>query len=176
VIGADSLFHWPDFRARERALSVLMQVSGRTARGQKPGKVIIQTYDPKHPVLQTLMGKVTKADFLTEELGLREGLNYPPFSKLLRIHCESKDFPTVSGFIQKMADELRRTDSAMGGNLQVLGPVPSFIERVEQKHRFEIMLKSKEVPLLQKIGAIALERIQEEKSIDGFLDQDPSSF
>ena len=84
VLMADMLLKWPDFRASERALQTLIQVSGRAGRADLQGKVLIQGYDLDHPVLKILKGELSREVFIEEELELRKSLFYPPFSRFVR--------------------------------------------------------------------------------------------
>ena len=119
VVLADALFRWPDFRAPERALQVLKQVSGRAGRGERPGKVLIQTFQPDHPVIQVLQGKQTEADFLEQERELRQALGYPPFGRLAKLRFESTDQAVTVSRANAIAQHLAR--SSMSAEAQLLG-------------------------------------------------------
>ncbi|MGE5455230.1 MAG: primosomal protein N', partial [Methylocystaceae bacterium] len=84
VLAADGLFNLPDFRASERSYQLLSQVAGRAGRGSIPGQVIIQTYEPEHPVLQHITHH-DYAGFYRDEIQDRAQLSYPPFTRLLKV-------------------------------------------------------------------------------------------
>jgi primosomal protein N' (replication factor Y) len=148
VVMADALFRWPDFRAPERALQVLKQVAGRAGRGEKPGKVLIQTYQRNHPVIQVLEGQLGEDSFLETERQLRQALGYPPFGRIARIRVEHKDFreakdraTAIAKLIQPLADE-RKVD--------VLGPSEAFLEKAKGIFRWDLLIKATEVQNLQR--------------------------
>jgi primosomal protein N' (replication factor Y) len=147
VVLADALFRFPDFRAAERALQILTQVAGRAGRGELPGKVLVQTYSPEHPVLDVLSGKRTVDDFLEEERSLREALRYPPFGRIARIRIESPEAAEARARSQQLARELSAF-SAQG--LEVLGPSEAFLEKAKGIFRWDILLKSPRVALLHQ--------------------------
>ncbi len=157
VVMADALFRWPDFRAPERALQVLTQVSGRAGRGDKKGRVLIQTYDPDHPVLKVILGERETAEFLSEERQLRQDLGYPPFGRMARLRWESSDSATA----QSEATQAAQFVAAMGEQgLEVLGPSEAFLERAKNAYRWDLMLRSRGVSPLQK----AMRRIKNASS------------
>jgi primosomal protein N' (replication factor Y) len=152
VVLADGLFRWPDFRAHERALQVLRQVSGRAGRGVKPGRVLIQTFDPTHPVLSVLDNKVTDETFIESERMLRRELNYPPFGRLARFRFESPQKEQARQqalFISKEIEVLKES------SLQLLGPSEAFMEKVKGIYRWDLMIKSKDIKALRRaIGRV----------------------
>jgi primosomal protein N' (replication factor Y) len=154
VVLADALFRMPDFRAAEHALQVLTQVAGRAGRGSSPGRVLVQTYDPDHPVLKVLQGKTTEADFLDGERELRRTLGYPPFGRLARLRLESDSGAEARRRAEQVAEELLRKTVAPGGPVELLGPSEAFVEKVKNTYRWDILLKSSQVqPLLQAVHA-----------------------
>ena len=138
VVAADGLLHLSDYRAAERTFQTLTQVAGRCGRGDEPGKVIIQTYNPEHPVLHA----VTKHDyqeFITTELPEREVFNYPPYGKLILLRFSSLDAVRVEQVVAEIGILL--TDGAIGGGYEILGPAPATVMRVHNRYRWQIMLK-----------------------------------
>ena len=147
VMLADALFRWPDFRAPERAYQTLLQVAGRAGRGERPGRVLIQTYDPEHPVLQTLLGVRTESDFLESEREQRQVLNYPPFGRLARLRFESPDAREAQVRAEALARSLEAElpRLAQFGEIVLLGPSEAFLERAKGISRWDIVLRSKSV-------------------------------
>jgi primosomal protein N' (replication factor Y) (superfamily II helicase) len=138
VVAADGLLHLSDYRAAERTFQTLTQVAGRCGRGDEAGKVIIQTYNPEHPVLHA----VTKHDyqaFLAEELPEREVFNYPPYGKLILLRFSSLDEMTVQQTVAEIGKQL--TEAAIEGRYELLGPAPATVMRVNNRYRWQIMLK-----------------------------------
>lgn len=148
VILADALFRWPDYRASERAYQVLRQVSGRAGRGERPGRVLIQTYSPSHPVLRTILGEMDEASFLATERDLRRFLVYPPFGRIARLRFEAAQQGEARTRAEAVAAELARSIPA--GKVEVLGPSEAFLERAKGTYRWDLLLKAAEIGSLQK--------------------------
>jgi len=165
VVLADALFRWPDFRAPERAFQVLQQVAGRAGRGEKPGKVLVQTYDPEHVVIRTLQGQLGEEEFLEGERELRQVLGYPPFGRLARIRFESADREEVQRRAQLVANGLAKFAEPGGpfGEVEILGPSEAFLERAKGIYRWDILIKSRDVQGLQKALATAREACFKQK-------------
>ena len=137
IVAADGLLHRSDYRAAERAFQTLTQVAGRAGRGNLPGKVIVQTYSPEHPVI----GAVKTHDyqnFSTTELSQRAELNYPPYGNLILIKLSSIDPAEVERAAETLADLL--IDN-LGTEYEILGPAPANIMRVARRYRWQILLK-----------------------------------
>jgi primosomal protein N' (replication factor Y) len=157
VVLADALFRWPDFRAPERAFQILKQVSGRAGRGEKAGRVMIQTFSPTHPVLQVILGQVPESDFFDSERQLREVLGYPPLGRLARLRVETASradavqrTKAVLEYIQKrMMTELNPQQPGTR-TLELLGPSEAFLEKAKGIYRWDILIKSKTIRDLQK--------------------------
>jgi primosomal protein N' (replication factor Y) len=149
VLGADALTKFPDFRAAERAFQLLTQVAGRAGRKNKRGLVMIQAYDPTHPVVKDVLAN----DFLNfsqRELAERQEFRYPPFFRLIHLELRHKDPKTVNAAAVLFARMLREK---LGD--RVLGPVIPNIARVRGYFGQDIMLKlEKSGPLLVNSKAL----------------------
>ena len=148
VVLADALFRWPDFRAPERAYQILRQVSGRAGRGERPGRVLIQTYDADHPVLKVVRGEISEDDFLEGERELRQALNYPPFGRMARLRFESAEAAEAKGRSEEVARRLQPLEAE--GRIELLGPSEAFLERAKGIYRWDLLLKSREIQALQR--------------------------
>lgn len=137
VVAADGLLYHSDYRAAERAFQTLAQVAGRAGRGDEPGKVIIQTYSPEHPVIQAVRHHNYQG-FIEMELPQRESLNYPPYGKLILIRLSGLDGVEVQQTAEILADTCIEMLGSMG---EVLGPAPASIMRVARRYRWHILLK-----------------------------------
>jgi len=149
VILADALFRWPDFRSPERAYQVLKQVAGRAGRGDRPGKVLVQTYDPDHSVIQVLTGKLDEETFLEGERELRQALHYPPFGRLarLRFECPSREDARVRS--QNVAHALAEAFYGQEWPV-VMGPSEAFLERAKGIYRWDLLIKAPDVERLHR--------------------------
>ncbi len=135
VLGADALTKFPDFRAGERAFQLLTQVAGRAGRKNKRGNVLIQAFDPKHPVVQ----EVLNGDFLgfvERELKERKEFKYPPYYRLIHLELRHKEPKVVNEAAAFYAKILRQK---LGD--RVLGPVIPNIARIRSYFGQNIMLK-----------------------------------
>ncbi len=135
VLAADSLVRFPDFRAGERAFQLLTQVAGRAGRKTKRGQVLIQAYDPKHPVVQEVISHDFNS-FIRRELAERQEFHYPPYYRLIHLELRHKDPQTVNAAAAWFAAALREK---LGE--RVLGPVIPNIARVRGAFGQDIMLK-----------------------------------
>jgi primosomal protein N' (replication factor Y) len=137
IISADTMLHLPDYTAAERTYQLLSQVSGRAGRGDRAGRVFIQTYTPTHPAITAAAVGDFDA-FATTELAERRALNYPPYVYLLKLtiaHTTREDALAE-------ATTLARTLQSQAG-LAVIGPAPAFIEVQTRKYHWIITVKSK---------------------------------
>lgn len=139
VVLADLALNIPDFRCTERTFQLLTQVAGRAGRGDKPGRVLIQTYAPFHYSIRAARDQ-DYARFMRRELQLRRELMYPPFARMAMVRVEGQIAQRVSEIAAKVAASLARF--AMPDSLRVLGPAPAPIERIKQRYRWQVMVKS----------------------------------
>jgi primosomal protein N' (replication factor Y) len=136
VVSADGLLNLADYRAAERTFQTLTQVAGRAGRGDDPGRVIIQTYSPQHPVIQTVK-RHDYESFAHTELEQRAALQYPPYGHLILLRLSGLDAADVEHTAEELADRL----SVAGSGYEILGPAPASIMRVARRYRWQILLK-----------------------------------
>lgn len=136
ILAADGLLNLQDFRASERAFQTLLQVAGRAGRGDEPGRVILQTYSPEHPVIEAVQRQEYEP-FVVAELQQREALNYPPYGKLALLRFSAVN-PVA---VQKAAERVAQALSQSAPEYELLGPAPATILRVAGRYRWRILLK-----------------------------------
>lgn len=169
VVLADSLFRFPDFRAVERAYQVLTQVAGRAGRHEIPGRVLIQTFDPDHPVLKVLTGEKTAKDLLEGERDARKLLGYPPMGRVCRLRVEDRDqevsFSKSAHLALALKDALKTREDRTKevGHTEILGPSEAFMEKVAGVYRWDIWIKSKSVEELSPLMEAAQEWMRAQK-------------
>lgn len=145
VISADVGLNLPDFRASERTFSLLTQVAGRAGRGHIPGLVIIQTYNPDHPTIQSAKTQDYNA-FYTQEIVFRKELNYPPFTHIVNIVIKGKNEEETIKLAQIIGSHLRTTQDK---TILILGPAPCPLTKIKEEYRWQILLKGKPQNLRQ---------------------------
>ncbi|MEO8604493.1 MAG: primosomal protein N', partial [bacterium] len=172
VVHADAALNFPDFRAGERTFQLLAQVAGRAGRGDKPGRVIVQTLQPEHYSLQAAMTH-DYAAFATAELAARRELGYPPFSRLVLLRFEGFDEAAVAAFARDTGRSLRERAA---GRFSVLGPAPAALERLRQRYRMHLLLRGPSGAAVRSALAEALPTLRSAaraKDIRLIVDVDP---
>jgi len=175
VINADLSFNLPDYRSSERGFSILTQVAGRSGRGDREGKVIFQTYNENNIFLQNAKEQNFEA-FYENEIELREMLDYPPFSKMIRIILSSKNEYRA----EKSALEIELHLSeyvkklSLDETLIILGPAPCVINKIKEEYRFNIIIKNKINDLGHRTILRFLKSIKLPSDIKMTVDIDPS--
>lgn len=134
VINSDIILNFPDFRSGEKTFQLLTQVSGRAGRGDKKGKVIIQTYEPENNVIKDSKEENYNL-FYEKEINSRKVFSYPPFSKILNIGFSSEDEAKVLEIARKFYDEIKSQD------IELYGPMPSMVYKVQKRFRMNIFVK-----------------------------------
>jgi len=149
ILAADTALHLPDFRASERTFQLLTQMAGRGGRGDTPGRVIIQTFNPEHYVMKHVQ-RYDYESFYGEEIAYRQSLRYPPFSRLLCIHVASTENKRAEEEAKNIrADILTYATSAQ---VEVLGPAPAPLSRLRGRYRWQIMVKTPRLSLQHAIA------------------------
>ncbi len=144
VLNADLSFNLPDYRSSERGFSILTQVAGRSGRGDKEGKVIFQTYNSSNIFLKDAQ-KQDYENFYQNEIKLREILDYPPFSNMIRIVLSSKNEyraeKSAAEIELHLSDYLKKL--SLHEAILVLGPVECVLKKIREEYRYNILIKNK---------------------------------
>ena len=141
ILSADSQLNLPDFRSGERCFALLTQAAGRAGRGDKPGHVIFQAYDAENPILQ-LAARQDYEGFAKLELAQRKELGYPPFTRMLKVTVLHKNQEEALATAQKLVNALEAWQLETKQPLEILGPFPAIVARVNQIYRINVLLKS----------------------------------
>jgi len=138
VVGADFALGLPDFRAAERVFQLITQVSGRAGRGDLPGRVLVQTYQPDHYV-NTFARQHDYKGFAAKELYFRRAMRYPPYSVLANVLVQAESLEQTLGWASRLGRWI--TDRGFSG-VRVLGPAPAPRSRLKRIYRYHLVLKS----------------------------------
>jgi primosomal protein N' (replication factor Y) len=145
VINADTALHLPDFRASERTFHLITQVAGRTGRGERGGRVIIQTFSPDHPAILAA-AKHDYNRFVQQELPMRKLLGYPPYSQMIRLvirgEHETKTLEFAKTFATQLHSALQSAFTKQRESFTILGPAPASFAKLRNYYRFHIHLRS----------------------------------
>lgn len=158
IVVADLQLYLPDFRAAERTFQLLTQVAGRAGRGENPGEVIMQSYDPEHPALRAAAAQDFEAFFRREAAERRE-LAYPPFGHLVEIEVRGKGAERVHQGGLGVKRVIAR--AAEGANVEILGPAPKPLARLKGRERWHLLLRSPSRAALRDLLARALPAVRE---------------
>jgi primosomal protein N' (replication factor Y) len=173
---ADLSLNLPDFRAAERTFQLLSQVAGRAGRGNDPGRVIVQTYAPDHYAVEYFVAHDYKS-FFNAEKEFRRALAYPPYSRLVNLRLDGPKLSEVETKAKKLGEQLRKLqlrDPAFGG-VEVLGPAAAPIEKLRNRYRWQLLLRSKQSFALLNFARRARDLIQPSRTLRLHGDVDPNS-
>ena len=173
VLNADHLLNFPDFRAHERTYQMLSQVAGRAGRKELRGKVLIQTYQPQHAIIQQVIDG-NYEQMLEQQLKDRKEYHYPPYNRLIRIVVNHTDMETVKKASEWIVNVLLQSYSG-----QLLGPIFPPIARVRNRYRMQILIKIGDQQSRTRVKKIINKTLERFESIAMFrsckvnLDVDP---
>jgi primosomal protein N' (replication factor Y) len=162
VILADQSLAFPDFRAPERTFQLLTQVAGRAGRGDRPGRVFVQTFQPEHMAIRHAQQHDYLA-FCRAELRDRAELHYPPFARLVAIRIDAGDDANALRAANELAALASQHPLVLAERVDVLGPAPAPIERLRGRYRYRFLLRarSSERAALRQVAAVLAQRIDE---------------
>ena len=169
ILAADSALNLPDFRASERGFALLTQAAGRAGRGDKPGRVVLQTYDPENEVIN-FAKKQDYETFAQRELIQRRALHYPPYGEIIKLTVIDKNEKKAWELGDEVTMFLRnRCETEQWERTEIMGPFPSGVAKVRDLYRINIVVKSMD---MEKVKAcLADSRFRTVKNI--YFDVDP---
>lgn len=171
IISADTGLNLPDFRAAERTHHLIVQVSGRAGRMNPDGKVIVQTLRPQNNAIKCAC-KMQSRKFYEEELGIRDELGFPPFSRLIRLVFRGKDeeatYKTAKEFYDTVKDSIKQC-------ADILGPAECPLSVIAKNHRFQLLFRATEMKEMHGLVRTFLLRFKCPKTVYCEVDVDPVS-
>ena len=147
VLNADTALNLPDFRSSERTFQLLTQVSGRAGRAEKPGEVIIQSFNPEHYAIQLAKAQDYE-DFYTKEMYIRHRGDYPPYYFTVQITASHPEENEAAKQMFQIATKLKQ---GLSPQAILLGPTPNAFMRVNNRYFYQVIIKYKQEPMLQPL-------------------------
>jgi len=147
ILNADNGLFSTDFRAAERVAQLIVQVTGRAGRAERPGRVLIQTHHPEHPLLQALLTQGYAA-FAKAALAEREEVGLPPYTHLAMLRAEAVSESAALAFLDEAVTAL---PASLRGDVMLLGPVPAPMSRRGGRYRAQLLLQSSARGPLQRL-------------------------
>jgi primosomal protein N' (replication factor Y) len=169
VVNADTALHLPDFRAAERTFQLVAQVAGRTGRGDRPGRVLVQTYVPDHPAIRAAIRHDYQA-FVLSELPEREKYGVPPFGRLVRLIARGPEESAVYDYLKDLAVAFRQ---AADPSVRILGPAPAPILKIRNLYRFHLQLRCPGARPLQDLASTVPGQNPTPHGVELAIDVDP---
>jgi primosomal protein N' (replication factor Y) len=167
VLHADSYLGFPDFRAVERTYALLTQLAGRAGRGEKPGRVVIQTFQPSHYAIQAALHHDDRA-YIEEEMRFRRTFHYPPFTRMIHLLGRHKDQAKAESEMRRLGQRLLAHPLAEG--IRLSGPAPAPLERLRGFWRVQLLLRG---PSGARLRRLVAEVLEDPVGLELMVDVDP---
>jgi len=160
VVSADTSLNMPDFRAAEKTFQLLTQVAGRSGRGDSPGKVIIQTFNPEHYALRHARTHDYKS-FYREEIQFREALRYPPFGRIINLRLSSVNQEALTHQAKQLGQFARKLSERQKGRVEIIGPAEAPLSKIRGRFRWQMLIKGSDTALLHEIAREVIRKNQD---------------
>ena len=167
VLLADTYLSFPDFRAVEKTYTLLTQLAGRAGRGERPGRVVVQTYHPDHYAIQAAL-RHDDESFAREELRFRRIFHYPPYTRAVLLLARDRQRSRAEAALSELARTLEANPLARG--IRIAGPAPAPFERLRGKWRYQLLLRA---PSGQRIRRLLQAVLPERRPVELVIDVDP---
>ena len=174
VVLADQSLSFSDFRASERTFQLLSQVAGRAGRGERAGRVLIQTYQPENDAI-VCAARHDFDGFYAKAIGERRDPAYPPFAHLALLRVDAADEALAERESSRLAALLGTHPALREERVELLGPAPAQLKKLRNRHRYQIFLRSGERGPLRRVLGDLVPRIERLRRVRVSLDVDPYS-
>lgn len=174
VVLADQSLSLSDFRASERTFQLLSQVAGRAGRGERAGRVLIQTYQPENDAI-VCAARHDFDGFYAKAIGERRDPAYPPFAHLALLRVDAADEALAERESSRLAALLGTHPALREERVELLGPAPAQLKKLRNRHRYQIFLRSGERGPLRRVLGDLVPRIERLRRVRVSLDVDPHS-
>jgi primosomal protein N' (replication factor Y) len=174
VIAADTSLNMPDFRAAERTFQLLTQVAGRGGRGDAPGRVIIQTFNPEHYALKHSQNHDYKS-FYAEEIDFRQALQYPPFGRIINMRLSSNKKENLVEQAKLLGKQAQKLATRLSNAAEIIGPAESPLAKIRGRFRFQMLIKGQDINVLHQIAQELLQK-HTDSTVKITVDVDPENF
>ena len=164
IISADSSLNLPDFRAAERCFMLITQTAGRAGRHGTQGKVIIQTYNPEHYAVTCGMAQDYEG-FYEQELAMRQGLFYPPYSRIVKLLFQHEEEAAARSSAKQLINAFNSHFQGQQGQL-IIGPSPAVIARLRGIYRYVVLIKTTDITAVQSFLRTAGLHLRTDVAID----------
>ncbi len=174
VVSADTILHQPDFRAAERTFQLIAQVAGRTGRGERGGRVFVQTTSPTEPAIR----HAAEHDFLgfaAAELQRRREMLLPPYQRLARVILRGIDEAHVRQQADAMAEILTASIQSLDLTVRLLGPAPAPVSKLKDFYRYHLQLSAAEIGSIHRLWRDAEPKFPRTRGVEHIIDVDPSN-
>jgi len=172
VVNADTILHQPDFRAAERTFQLISQVAGRTGRGARGGRVLVQTWAPEEPAI-VLASKHDYATFVRHEWIHRRSMLAPPFHQFTRIIVRGPDTESTREQTRQIAALCAEAARSVDKGVRTVGPAPAPVARIQGHYRFHLLLAGPDGEAIREVWHRVAPQIPAHKEIEWTVDVDP---
>jgi primosomal protein N' (replication factor Y) len=153
VLHADTYLGFPDFRAVERTYNLLTQLAGRSGRGERPGRIVIQTLHPEHYAIRAALAHDDDR-FQEEEMRFRRVFHYPPYTRMIQLLARDRSRERAEGAIRELNRRIGR--HPLASEVRVSGPAPAPFEKLRGRWRFQLLVRSASAVRLRRLVRDAL--------------------
>ncbi len=174
VVSADTSLNMPDFRAAEKTFQMLTQVAGRGGRGEAPGRVIIQTFNPRHYALRHASAH-NYLSFYEEEIEFRKALKYPPFGQIINLRLSSARKAVLDETARELGRDARALCAGHENALEIIGPAESPLAKIRGEYRQQMMIKGTDNRRMHSLAA-RLSQKHATSTVKITVDVDPENF
>jgi primosomal protein N' (replication factor Y) len=172
VISADTVLHQPDLRASERTFQLISQVAGRTGRGSREGRVLVQTSCPAEPAIQRAAGH-DFVGFAEQELKHRREMLAPPYYHFARVIVRGVKESAVKDLSLQMAEKLKEANAGSEKTVHILGPAPAPVAKLKTFYRYHFQLAAEELAPIQELWRTVQPQLPQAPGIEYTIDVSP---